>query len=449
VNVLQCKKTKIRTKTDSDGGTEPQWDEILEIPIVDQYNLMVECWDADALGKDDLIGKTEVSLLPIFKHGLVDNWIPIHAKSKWGGNEAAGELHLIFEFAGPPGVAYPQHQPTMDSFDDSQRKNKSGVERAEKEKKDREDAAEAARKAAEDVGGIPQGARERSDEFSDEEILNAFRFIDLDKNMHIGAAEIRHVLICMGELITDEEVDEMIAMVDSDGDGQVSYQEFYLLVTDPDPSRPDFNVKQGVSAADAVVEGVAPPAGVYAGPPGTVPSSSGDKQKQMQSKQQKKALLDKFAKENHFRIDTIERVWQKFHTMDDGSGQIDFDQFCSLLEVEATGEYKQLFQLFDGDGSGDVDIKEFMLGMLNFTHTDKEKRVHFMFKIFDTDHNGFLTEDELINILAASHMTTEQAVLKKAKTIMKQADKDGNNKISLEEFEVISKKFPNILFPNS
>jgi hypothetical protein len=28
--------------------------------------------------------------------------------------------------------------------------------------------------------------------------------------MHIGAAEIRHVLICMGELITDEEVDEMI-----------------------------------------------------------------------------------------------------------------------------------------------------------------------------------------------------------------------------------------------
>jgi hypothetical protein len=83
------------------------------------------------------------------------------AKSKWGGNEAAGELHLIFEFAGPPGVAYPQHQPTMDSFDDSQRKNKSGVERAEKEKKDREDAAEAARKAAEDVGGIPQGARER------------------------------------------------------------------------------------------------------------------------------------------------------------------------------------------------------------------------------------------------------------------------------------------------
>ena len=28
--------------------------------------------------------------------------------------------------------------------------------------------------------------------------------------MFVGAAEIRHVLVCMGELITDEEVDEMI-----------------------------------------------------------------------------------------------------------------------------------------------------------------------------------------------------------------------------------------------
>ena len=39
----------------------------------------------------------------------------------------------------------------------------------------------------------------------------------------MGAAEIRHILICMGELITDEEIDMMIQMVDFDGDGQVLY----------------------------------------------------------------------------------------------------------------------------------------------------------------------------------------------------------------------------------
>lgn len=51
----------------------------------------------------------------------------------------------------------------------------------------------------------------RSTEFTDEEIASAFKFLDLDHNLHIGAAEIRHILICMGELITDEEVGDNTA----------------------------------------------------------------------------------------------------------------------------------------------------------------------------------------------------------------------------------------------
>lgn len=53
----------------------------------------------------------------------------------------------------------------------------------------------------------------RSTEFSDQEISSAFKFLDLDHNLHIGAAEIRHILICMGELITDEEVQQMCGSI--------------------------------------------------------------------------------------------------------------------------------------------------------------------------------------------------------------------------------------------
>lgn len=35
----------------------------------------------------------------------------------------------------------------------------------------------------------------------------------------------------------------MISMVDNDGDGQVSYEEFHRLVIDPDPSRADFGTE--------------------------------------------------------------------------------------------------------------------------------------------------------------------------------------------------------------
>lgn len=59
----------------------------------------------------------------------------------------------------------------------------------------------------------------RSNEFTDDEVQEAFKFIDLNKNNFLGAAELRHILICMGELVTDEEIDAMIGLVDGDGDG--------------------------------------------------------------------------------------------------------------------------------------------------------------------------------------------------------------------------------------
>ena len=49
--------------------------------------------------------------------------------------------------------------------------------------------------------------------------LRTFLTFDLNGNGYIGAQEIRFVLEAMGEQVTDEEVDEMIRMLDVDGDG--------------------------------------------------------------------------------------------------------------------------------------------------------------------------------------------------------------------------------------
>ncbi len=43
-------------------------------------------------------------------------------------------------------------------------------------------------------------------DFTDNEILEAFRSFDLDKNNYVGAAEIRHVLVNIGEKVEDEVV---------------------------------------------------------------------------------------------------------------------------------------------------------------------------------------------------------------------------------------------------
>ena len=68
--------------------------------------------------------------------------------------------------------------------------------------------------------------------------------------------------------------------------------------------------------------------------------------------------------------------------------------------------------------------------------------------IIDHDGNGVITKAELLKILKANHMASHDSeVARKADTIMAQADKDGDGVITFDEFVIVSKKFPNILFP--
>ena len=64
-----------------------------------------------------------------------------------------------------------------------------------------------------------------------EEMIETFKVFDRDGNGLISAAELRHVMTNLGEKLTDEEVDEMIREADIDGDGQINYEEFVMLMT--------------------------------------------------------------------------------------------------------------------------------------------------------------------------------------------------------------------------
>merc|ERR1712166_1526969 len=146
---------------------------------------------------------------------------------------------------------------------------------------------------------------------------------------------------------------------------------------------------------------------------------------------------------------SVKKAYKRFRAVDkDQSGMIDFTEFCEVLQVDQSPQTETLFRTFDKDRSGQIDVREFMIGLTNFTGASKEEKLKFAFMVFDEDQNGVITKQELVKILKANHMaTTEKEVLRKAETIMKQADKDGGGVIAFEEFVTISKKFPNILFP--
>ncbi|KAF3627290.1 Calmodulin-3 [Capsicum annuum] len=64
----------------------------------------------------------------------------------------------------------------------------------------------------------------------EEELKEAFKVFDKDQNGYISATELRHVMINLGEKLTDEEVEQMIREADLDGDGQVNFDEFVKMM---------------------------------------------------------------------------------------------------------------------------------------------------------------------------------------------------------------------------
>ena len=63
---------------------------------------------------------------------------------------------------------------------------------------------------------------------SEDELKQAFKIFDRDKNGYISASELKYVMANLGEKLTDEEVEEMIREADLDGDGRISYNGLFV-----------------------------------------------------------------------------------------------------------------------------------------------------------------------------------------------------------------------------
>ena len=204
-----------RTPADKDGGAEPTFEADVKFEIVDQYLLDVDVYNQGVTESDILLGSAQVSLLSCFRGGEMQFWTTLKQKKPSGGIIEAGDIFMTFEFNGPVGISFPQLRSEVDSFDDTYRKF------TEKKKDEEEvvtrkvvdtipDENEVWEPEPEDKFEIKPMAPKQ--EFSDEEIVAAFKFIDLDHNNYVGAKEIRHILVCMGEMITGKDHNDINMM---------------------------------------------------------------------------------------------------------------------------------------------------------------------------------------------------------------------------------------------
>lgn len=86
-----------------------------------------------------------------------------------------------------------------------------------------------------------------------------------------------------------------------------------------------------------------------------------------------------------------------------GSGHTHVEGNCSAcpspcaasVQVDPSPQCEGLFQLFDVDRSGQIDVREFMISLTNFAGASKDDKLKFAFMIFDEDGNGVITKQEV------------------------------------------------------
>merc|ERR1712051_932109 len=139
-----------------------------------------------------------------------------------------------------------------------------------------------------------------------------------------------------------------------------------------------------------------------------------------------------------FDAEEIKRLGQRFKKLDlDNSGSLSVDEFMSLPELQQNPLVQRVIEIFDDDGNGEVDFKEFIQGISQFSvKGDKETKLRFAFRIYDIDNDGYISNRELFQVLkmmVGNNLKETQLQQIVDKTILF-ADKDGDGKINFEEF---------------
>lgn len=139
-----------------------------------------------------------------------------------------------------------------------------------------------------------------------------------------------------------------------------------------------------------------------------------------------------------FDTEEIKRLGKRFKKLDvDNSGSLSIDEFMSLPELQQNPLVKRVIEIFDEDQNGEVDFKEFLLGISQFSvKGDKGAKLKFAFRIYDVDNDGFISNKELfqvLKIMVGNNLKDTQLQQIVDKTIL-YADKDGDGRVSFSEF---------------
>jgi len=129
---------------------------------------------------------------------------------------------------------------------------------------------------------------------------------------------------------------------------------------------------------------------------------------------------------------------------------IDRNEFKIAIHIHDEKISNRLFDLFDDDNSGTLELDEFLSTVHYLQDADDKQKLKFAFDLYDFDGSGTIEESELGELIKSgfteNNLTfSEDQVTDLTHLMFSEVDLDNNGEISFDEFQDVAKKYPDLV----
>lgn len=120
-------------------------------------------------------------------------------------------------------------------------------------------------------------------------------------------------------------------------------------------------------------------------------------------------------------------------------GRITVEEFASFLKLPISPALQQLFALFDRNGDGTIDFREYVIGVTVLCRpANNEEVIQTAFKLFDIDEDNCITQEEFSSLLRSALGVCDLDV----HSLFREIDADGSGHITYDEFRSFALNHP-------